>query len=148
MQNGFVESFNGRIRDEFLNETLFRNLGNARELIPAWVTDDNTARPHSALCYPTALLPSQGVTWSAVDETSARATLTDGRLVLNLLFPFGPDGPVSSIHADARAAPVKGVSVLLSWADGEAPYLTADGEQSCFRGTVMRIGYRFHPQRA
>ena len=48
MQNGFVESFNGRMRDEFLNETLFRNLAHARDLIAAWVTDDNTARPHSA----------------------------------------------------------------------------------------------------
>ena len=49
MQNGFVESFNGRMRDEFLNETLFRNLAHARDLIAAWVTDYNTERPHSAL---------------------------------------------------------------------------------------------------
>ena len=53
MQNGFVESFNGRMRDEFLNETLFRNLAHARDLIAAWVTDYNTARPHSALGYQT-----------------------------------------------------------------------------------------------
>ena len=53
MQNGFVESFNGRLRDEFLNETLFRNLAHARELISAWVTDYNTERPHSALGYQT-----------------------------------------------------------------------------------------------
>ena len=51
MQNGFVESFNGRMRDEFLNETLFRNLARAREMTAAWVTDYNTARPHSALGY-------------------------------------------------------------------------------------------------
>jgi hypothetical protein len=51
--NGFVESFNGRLRDEFLNETLFRNLAHARELISAWVTDYNTKRPHSALGYQT-----------------------------------------------------------------------------------------------
>ncbi len=51
MQNGFVESFNGRMRDEFLNETLFRNLAHARELIADWVTGYNTARPHSALGY-------------------------------------------------------------------------------------------------
>ena len=38
MQNGFVESFNGRMRDEFLNETLFRNLAHARDRIAAWVT--------------------------------------------------------------------------------------------------------------
>lgn len=53
MQNGFVESFNGRMRDEFLNETLFRNLAHARDLITAWVTDYNTERPHSALGYQT-----------------------------------------------------------------------------------------------
>ncbi len=48
MQNGFVESFNGRMRDGFLNETLFRNLAHARELMAAWVTDYNTVSPHSA----------------------------------------------------------------------------------------------------
>ena len=48
-----MESFNGRLRDEFLNETLFRNLAHARELITAWVTDYNTERPHSALGYRT-----------------------------------------------------------------------------------------------
>jgi putative transposase len=53
MQNGFVESFNGRMRDEFLNETLFRNLAHARDLIAAWVTDYNTERPHSAIGYQT-----------------------------------------------------------------------------------------------
>lgn len=53
MQNGFVESFNGRMRDEFLNETLFRNLAHARDLIAAWGNDYNTERPHSALGYQT-----------------------------------------------------------------------------------------------
>ena len=50
-RHGFVESFNGRMRDEFLNETLFRNLAHARDLIAAWVTDYNTERRHSALGY-------------------------------------------------------------------------------------------------
>jgi transposase InsO family protein len=53
MQNGTVESFNGRMRNEFLNDTLFRNLAHARDLIATWVTDYNTARPHSALVYQT-----------------------------------------------------------------------------------------------
>ena len=35
MQNGFVESFNGRLRDELLNETLFRSLTQARGIIEA-----------------------------------------------------------------------------------------------------------------
>src|SRR4051794_8129525 len=53
MQNGYVESFNGRMRDELLNETLFIDLDHARQLIGAWVTDYNTARPHSSLGYKT-----------------------------------------------------------------------------------------------
>ncbi len=48
-----MESFNGRMRDEFLNETLFRNLAHARDLIAKSVTDYNTARSHSALGYQT-----------------------------------------------------------------------------------------------
>ena len=49
MRNGFAESFNGRMRDELLNKTLFRNLDHARHLIAAWVIDYNTERPRSAL---------------------------------------------------------------------------------------------------
>ncbi len=53
MQNGFVESFNGRMRDELLNETMFRNLAHARIVIRDWAHDYNTNRPHSALGYDT-----------------------------------------------------------------------------------------------
>ena len=53
MQNGFCESFNGRMRDELLNETLFFGLGHAREKIADFVEDFNTARPYSALGYNT-----------------------------------------------------------------------------------------------
>jgi transposase InsO family protein len=53
MQNGYIESFNGRMRDELLNETLFLDLDQARLLIGAWVADYNTARPHSSLGYRT-----------------------------------------------------------------------------------------------
>jgi putative transposase len=52
-QNAFVESFNGRMRDELLNETLFTSLAHAREKIAAWVDDYNTGRPHSSLGYAT-----------------------------------------------------------------------------------------------
>jgi len=52
-QNAFVESFNGRMRDELLNETLFTSLAHVREKIAAWVDDYNTGRPHSALGYAT-----------------------------------------------------------------------------------------------
>ena len=49
MQNGFVESFNGRLRDECLNETLFTSLVHARAVLNAWKEDYNTVRPHSSL---------------------------------------------------------------------------------------------------
>ena len=49
MQSGFVESFNGRFRDEWLNETLFSGLGQARAAIASWKEDYNLNRPHSAL---------------------------------------------------------------------------------------------------
>jgi putative transposase len=48
-QNAFVESFNGRLRDELLNETLFSDLRQARTAVRAWREDYNTCRPHSAL---------------------------------------------------------------------------------------------------
>jgi putative transposase len=49
IQNAFVESFNGRLRDECLNETAFRSLGHARELITEWRHDYNRLRPHTSL---------------------------------------------------------------------------------------------------
>ncbi len=48
-QNGFIESFNGKLRDECLNETLFGTLGDARETLEEWQEDYNWHRPHSAL---------------------------------------------------------------------------------------------------
>ena len=51
MQNGFCESFNGRMRDELLNESLFLSLNHARETIARWVDDYNERRPPSALGY-------------------------------------------------------------------------------------------------
>ena len=51
MQNGFCESFNGRMRDELLNESLFLGLDHARTKITDWVDDYNQRRPHSALGY-------------------------------------------------------------------------------------------------
>jgi putative transposase len=51
MQNGFCEAFNGRMRDELLNETIFRDLDHARCVIARWVAGYNLHRPHSALGY-------------------------------------------------------------------------------------------------
>jgi putative transposase len=48
-QNAFVESFNGRLRDECLNETLFTSMAQTRAVLAAWRQDYNTIRPHSKL---------------------------------------------------------------------------------------------------
>ena len=49
MQNGFVESFNGRLRDECLNEHLFEGLNHAKLIINTWRSDYNHERPHTSL---------------------------------------------------------------------------------------------------
>lgn len=56
MQNGYVESFNGKFRDECLNQHWFLDLADARRTVEAWREDYNNVRPHSALGYltPTA----------------------------------------------------------------------------------------------
>ena len=53
MENGYVESFNGRFRDECLNENWFSSLADARRKIASWKQDYNERRPHSSLQYRT-----------------------------------------------------------------------------------------------
>lgn len=59
MQNGFVESFNSRLRDECLNEHLFTSYRHAREIISGWREDYNQHRPHTSL---DGLTPSEYTT--------------------------------------------------------------------------------------
>jgi putative transposase len=70
-QNAFIESFNGRLRDELLNETLFTSLHHARELLTLWKDDYNNVRPHSALGH----LPP-----AIYAKASASVTQRDGTL--------------------------------------------------------------------
>ncbi len=70
-QNAFVESFNGRLRDELLNETLFTSLAHVREALAIWKEDYNTVRPHSGLGH---------LTPSIYAELSASGTQRDGAL--------------------------------------------------------------------
>jgi putative transposase len=50
-ENGYCESFNGKLRDELLEREIFDTLEEARVLIEAWRRHDNTVRPHSGLGY-------------------------------------------------------------------------------------------------
>jgi len=65
IQNAFVESFNGRMRDELLNETLFFDIDDARAKIAVWVADYNGERPHSSLSYLTPA--AYAATFTATD---------------------------------------------------------------------------------
>lgn len=72
------------MRDELLNETMFRNLAHARIVIAAWAADYNTERPHSALDYLTPAEYARALT-TAIARLGSREMITPrvGRL-LNL----------------------------------------------------------------
>jgi putative transposase len=53
VQNAFIESFNGKFRDECLSQSWYTSLDDARQIIEAWRMDYNTVRPHSSLGYQT-----------------------------------------------------------------------------------------------
>jgi len=65
-ENGYVESFNGKLRDELLNVEIFATLFEVQVLIENWRKDYNQIRPHRALGYrppaPEAILPDYGST--------------------------------------------------------------------------------------
>lgn len=114
-----------------------------------------------AAWYPTALLPSQGVQWSALDDRSAHATLVDGPITLTLLFGFDAAGLIASVHADARGAGVGEDRVMLPWdcrlsdyerrdgmlvpTRGEAMWSRPEGCKPYFSGQLRSLAYEFKP---
>ncbi len=112
-----------------------------------------------AAWYPTALLPSQGVSWQAVDEASARGTLRDGETTASLLFAFDDSGMIETVSANARGRTVGKETVPTPWQgrwshyamrhgmrvplEGEVLWLRPDGIQPYWRGRVTQLGYDF-----
>ena len=97
-QNAYVESFNGRLRDECLNESWFTSLAHAQCLVEAWRVDYNTVRPHGRL----GKLPP------AVFAASALAMQRDGALRSTGGFaprPVAPPGPTGSNEERTQAPP-------------------------------------------
>ncbi|WP_293360391.1 MULTISPECIES: DUF6544 family protein [unclassified Microcoleus] len=106
--------------------------------------------------YPTALLPSQGVRWDAIDDTSARATLTDGATTVSLVFQFNAEGAIATCRAEARyrdkltAMPWCGrfgeYSVrngMLIPLEGEVGWEYPEGIRLYFKGRITEIDYEF-----
>lgn len=114
-----------------------------------------------AAWYPTALLPSQGVQWQAVDAHSALASLSDGARSLSLLFRFNDAGLIASVRAESRGASVgkDGAMEMLPWdcslsdyqrrdgmlvpMTGEAAWLRPEGRRAYFVGHVKALRYTF-----
>ena len=97
--------------------------------------------------------------WDAVDDTSARATLTDGPLAVTLLFRFSRDGLVETVHAQARERLVDGKTTTAPWEgrfwnyavrdgmrvplDGEVAWMLPEGAKPYFSATTTAITYEF-----
>lgn len=108
-----------------------------------------------AAWYPTALLPSQGVQWEALDERSARATLRDGAIAVTLTFSFRPDGMIDTCRAEARGRTVNGIVIPTPWEGrwsdyrehdgmripmtGEVAWLLPEGRKPYWRGTITTV---------
>ena len=109
--------------------------------------------------YPTALLPSQGVRWDGVDDTSAQATLTDGPVTLTMLFRFDRDGLIGAARAAARGRTVGKAVIPTPWegrwtrydvrdgmrvpTDGEVAWILPEGPWPYWRGRITSLAYEF-----
>lgn len=110
-----------------------------------------------AAWYPTALLPSQGVKWTAVDDHAAMASMTDGETVLTLLFRFNKDDLIESVRAENRGRAVAGNQIPTPWEcryshyelrdgiripqSGEVAWLLPNGPHWYFRGRITKVSY-------
>jgi len=109
-----------------------------------------------ATWYPTALLPSQGVRWEAIDDTSARATLTDGATTVSLVFQFNAEGTIDTMWAEAR---YRDKLTAMPWSvrfwdysirngmliplEGEVGWDYPEGTRLYFKGRTTKIHYEF-----
>ncbi len=110
-----------------------------------------------AAWYPTALLPSQGVRWTTVDDTSAKATLQDGDTRVSLLFRFDEQGLIASVLAEARGRTVAGKVIATPWEgrwfdyalrdgmriplEGEVAWLLPEGRKPYWRGRITEVRF-------
>jgi len=112
-----------------------------------------------AMWYPTALLPSQGVRWEPIDESSARATFADGGTAVSLDFHFAADGLIESTRAIARPRTLGGTVVASPWGGrgwryelrdgmripvaGEVAWFTPEGAYPYWRGEITSLRFEF-----
>lgn len=112
-----------------------------------------------AAWYPTALLPSQGVEWEAVDASRAIATLADGGMTVSLMFTFNEQGLIESVRSEERFREVNGEQIATPWegrfwnyqeregmlvpSAGEVAWLLPEGPKPYWRGDIAEIQYDY-----
>ncbi|MCC7175943.1 MAG: hypothetical protein IT159_12170 [Bryobacterales bacterium] len=112
-----------------------------------------------AAWYPTALLPGQGVVWTAIDARSAHAAMTDGSVTVTLRFRFDDQGLIEAVEADARSRTVGGRIVPTPWQarvwdyrehaemlmprQGEVAWLLPGGAKPYWRARITSMEYLF-----
>ena len=111
-----------------------------------------------AVWFPTALLPGRGIHWEAVDDSTARATVTDGRVSATAEFRFAPGGEITRMTA-MRYRDVEGAAVLTPFegdygeyvrhagvrvpATAEVAWMLPEGRFPYWRGRLVRLDYEF-----
>ena len=155
-----------RVRDSYIGGTGGMH-GKIASLIP--VVDQsggaalNAGALHRLLAemvwLPTALLPGRGVTWTAIDDTRARATLSDSGTSVWLDFQFSATGEIVRVSTPERYRDVDGTAVPTPWAgsfgsyqevagmrvpaEGEVEWILPEGRLSYWRGRIVRSEYDF-----
>lgn len=110
-----------------------------------------------AVWYPTALLPSAGVVWTALSDTQALATLTNDGVTVSLIFCFGQDGLVESVFTPERMREENNHFVPTPWQGrflnydvcdgtlipryGEVEWILPEGPQVYWKGHMMNVSY-------
>jgi len=112
-----------------------------------------------AVWYPTALVPSTALKWSAIDRTKAMATLTDGGTTVSLDFWFNEAGEVTGIYSPGRWGRFDSEYLQASWeghfrtyeerdgmlvpAEGEVGWYSSGAWRSVWRGKIVEASYEF-----
>jgi hypothetical protein len=112
-----------------------------------------------AIWFPPALLPGRGVVWSAIDDSTARAALTDGKTTVSLDFRFNSQGEITGCYTGARYREVQGAYEPTPWGsrcwnyaerggmriplEAEVEWYLPEGPQPYWRGRITEITYDY-----
>ncbi len=155
-----------RVRDSYIGGTAGMH-GKIASLIPVVNQNGGAALNAGALhrllaemvWLPTALLPGNGVSWSPIDSSTARATLTDSGTAVWLDFQFNAAGEIVRVSTPERFRDVEGTAVPTPWAgsfgsyeevagmrvprEGEVAWILPEGRLDYWRGRIVRSEYDF-----